>query len=551
MTIQDVGAAGPRDNLWEKFHSILNPTVVETPPLRDKKWKNFTDEGSISIHDLLEVADTDDIDNVLLIDYRPRHLFSENHITLFDNIVNIDPSFVKIGYSLLDLCTNTMVLNPSVEKEMIREIKKWELVIVLDQQSSIDDDSGISHQLTVFLNILKKDNIAAVVLNGGFNEWEMFMDGKVSQRLIEDPSPSPVVANPKIVPINSTVTQASKSVIHKVPQPLMIQTGLINLGNTCYMNAALQCLVHTDLFSKYITHGKFNAKLQLTNEYRNLLNLMVSNTKKGVPTNAKHFKKLLGTLNPQFKGFDQQDSSEFLHFVLDSIHEELNTSSGVPPQSPLSQEEELEREKMPLKLSSSLAWDAFSKRNNSMVVDTFCGQYSSKLQCWKCHFTSTTFIPFTMLSLPIPKMDKGVTVDAYDCLDSFTKPEKLIGDNSWKCPRCGEQKASLKKLTITRLPKVLIIHLERFKYNISGGFEKDNRVVQFDDNLEMGGYLISDEGLLQKYKLKSFVSHNGTLTSGHYKAASSKMVFDDDRVSSKGAERLSDGAFVVFYERIA
>lgn len=565
MTVQPIGVSGANKDLWDKFQSLLNPTLGESAVSEDRKWDDLIDKGHLSIHDLLDIADTDDDKDVLLIDYRLPAIFRENHITLFHNLVNIDPSFVKSGYSLNDLHTHTMVLNSNIERNMMRQLKIWKLVVVFDQQST---KGKVASQLSMFLDILKNNDIKPLLLDGGFNEWEMFMDGKISRSSVVEPAVISAAANvaanttTKVISTSTPITRSKRMIINSgslgsAVSAMHIQCGLYNLGNTCYMNSALQCLVHIQVFTNYIIKGEFKVQsgLKLTNEYRNLLKSMISNSKKGIPTNPKLFKKLLGTLNDQFKGFDQQDSSEFLHFILDSIHEELNIASGLPTLPPLTENEEMEREKMPLKLSASLAWDTFIKRNNSMVIDTFCGQYSSKLQCWKCHFTSTTFIPFTMLSLPIPKMESGVVVDTYDCLDSFTKPEKLIGDNSWKCPRCGEQKASLKKLSITRLPKVLIIHLERFKYSSLGGgkFEKDNRIVQIDDSLEMAGYLSSGEteGLLQKYKLNSFVSHYGTLTSGHYKAASSDIVFDDERISRSGAGLLRNGAFVVFYERVA
>ena len=47
-------------------------------------------------------------------------------------------------------------------------------------------------------------------------------------------------------------------------------------------------------------------------------------------------------------------------------------------------------------------WDGFKKREQSVFVDLFYGQLKSKLTCTKCGYSSMTYDPFNVLSLPIP-----------------------------------------------------------------------------------------------------------------------------------------------------
>jgi len=54
-------------------------------------------------------------------------------------------------------------------------------------------------------------------------------------------------------------------------------TGLLNLGNTCYMNSAIQCLVHTPQFTRYFCedyHREINRQNPLGNVVSTLLTHM-------------------------------------------------------------------------------------------------------------------------------------------------------------------------------------------------------------------------------------------------------------------------------------
>lgn len=113
--------------------------------------------------------------------------------------------------------------------------------------------------------------------------------------------------------------------------------GLYNLGNTCYMNSALQCLAHTPLLSEYFLANQHRRDLnrsnrlgtggKLTDEFANLLQQMWSE-----PTGNRSshivspidFKRTLQKCKSQFSGQDQQDAQEFLAEFMDAMHEDLN-----------------------------------------------------------------------------------------------------------------------------------------------------------------------------------------------------------------------------------
>ena len=147
------------------------------------------------------------------------------------------------------------------------------------------------------------------------------------------------------------------------------------------------------------------------------------------------FKEAIGRFAPQFSGTEQQDSQEFLSFLLDGLHEDLNIIKDKPKIPELTPKEEEEMEYLHPQIASEIEWEKYLRRNSSVVVSLFQGQFRNILRCLVCNKTSTTYSAFMCLSLPIPRNYNGERVVLYQCLDAFTKEEILDGDDAWNCPR--------------------------------------------------------------------------------------------------------------------
>ncbi|XP_072017908.1 ubiquitin carboxyl-terminal hydrolase 44-like [Amphiura filiformis] len=224
---------------------------------------------------------------------------------------------------------------------------------------------------------------------------------------------------------------------------------------------------------------------------------------------------------PTFKGYSQHDAQEFLCELLDKVQSEL--ISVVSPSI--------------LRTAGGSLWPT------KKVIDlNFEGGLVSQVACMKCKFKSNTFEPFWDLSLEFPERYQfsqwRTNLSKENChltemLAKFTEIEEL--GEVYACETCNSKRRNpsgkpvlrteaTKRLLITKLPRVLRLHLKRFRWSGRNHREKINVHVDFEEELNMRPYCHvwpEDESRLTNedfiYDLTAVVMHHGRgFGSGHY-----------------------------------
>eukprot|EP01122_Echinamoeba_exundans_P009149 TRINITY_DN316_c0_g1_i2.p1 TRINITY_DN316_c0_g1~~TRINITY_DN316_c0_g1_i2.p1 ORF type:complete len:508 (-),score=71.62 TRINITY_DN316_c0_g1_i2:117-1640(-) len=378
-----------------------------------------------------------------------------------------------------------------------------------------------------------------------------------------------------------------------------VGTGLQNLGNTCYLNSAMQCLLHTPpLANLFLFHSdkfphecpgkkgqlKFCFLCELRNQFiasfrgpyssdgtkasssggasqgRSGLRAIVLN---GLPLLGKHFK--VGR---------QMDSHEFLMLLLEHlekaslVHRSIRSAFegwDVPPRP------------------SDPDPNTRPPKPTSMVFATFGGYLQSQIRCLQCPYESNTYDPYMGLNLEITKAS---TLE--HALKHFTEPEVLEKENAYKCPKCKKPVPARKQFTVYRTPPVLYIQLKRFtwsgakihknvKYPLDldiSPFTTENNVLSAEQarevlksqgkmSKEKRSELLRGSGMKRKvlqscqYELYGVLVHiGGGCRSGHYicyvKSASGVWHRMDDSSVQKvsvGEVLSQSDAYLLFYRR--
>ena len=191
----------------------------------------------------------------------------------------------------------------------------------------------------------------------------------------------PKVANPMAnikLSMASSVPKIPKEDFYSKPSKTIGATGLSNLGNTCFMNSALQCLSNTGPLTAYMLSQKWKEELNSDNPLglqgriaKSYATLMLSlwQTRSDRPAHIapRNFKETIGTFNSMFGGYSQQDSQELLQSLLDGLHEDLNRVLTKP------YVEIPDMDTDPDYFIAKKSWEIYCLRNDSIIVDLFQG----------------------------------------------------------------------------------------------------------------------------------------------------------------------------------
>ncbi|CCD23082.1 putative ubiquitin-specific protease UBP12 NDAI_0B00480 [Naumovozyma dairenensis CBS 421] len=348
----------------------------------------------------------DDESNSLIPDYN-WYFFRIHHLTQDGASRNYYPKNTKTCFTMTSLATLKDVLIKAMD--YFAAIETNIDATQMNFQIWYVDDPSASHTASILSTLYELNPIQFLSFNAITKITTQLMDKQMKEFT---PTSFDFVIETK--PKQKSSHWPSNFLIYNNLQSSPGTIGLTNLGNTCYMNSALQCITHIPIFRDYFLYGTFQKEVNegnplgyqgyMARAFSDLIqSLFGDNITSTTAYSPSYFKSTLGHFNSMFSGYLQQDSQEFLAFLLDSLHEDLNRIDKKPY---------VEKPSLPLtanlndfdvvKRLADDTWKAHLLRNDSVITDLFVAMYKSTLKCPECQNTSVTFDPYNDLTLPLP-----------------------------------------------------------------------------------------------------------------------------------------------------
>jgi ubiquitin C-terminal hydrolase len=294
--------------------------------------------------------------------------------------------------------------------------------------------------------------------------------------------------------------------------------GLVNLGNTCYINSSLQCLAATALGGYFQTDhyvdsiaDRYTGGGKIANTFTFVMRELRLSSPPG-PISASNLKRWIAKVNPTFDNFSQQDASEFMKTLIHGLSEDLNPNRGKRGSG-----KDIENRARPDNAIARDYMDAHTQLNGSPFTELVQFQERQSIFCTRCKEAARSFPVTVGLELPIPSvLQRPISVE--DCLAAYTKQERLSGDSAFNCATCRAKTDAIKQHTFYSTPGTLILTLKRFTV-FDETANKNATEVAFQPELDIAPYVVGPippAGC--RYRLVGVVNHQGTLGGGHYTA---------------------------------
>ena len=340
-------------------------------------------------------------------------------------------------------------------------------------------------------------------------------------------------------------------------------TGLLNMRNTCYMNAALQALRHNTELSAFFLENKHehwvekkpgSPKVELVKGYADLLRSLWAGSKPAY-VRPEGFLQCMHPAALQ-AGFDQftipmqHDSHEFLTFLLDQLHEGMAEEVNIeitrpPPQT--SQEKAVH--------GALEAWKRAFGKSYSPLTEMIYGLLRVNLTCTKCGNSTDNFETFNCLKVAIPKaLDLSGSKPTISSLVTAELHEERI--EGYACEKCSpDRPAVICKRSIWRLPRMLCLCVKRF----TPDGRKIHTPLQFDTNAPVNfrQHFTPDSpepSQNQMYECFASVDHHGVAGGGHYTAQGKSPLsekwhmFDDETAYSIAEPQFGESTYILFFK---
>lgn len=263
------------------------------------------------------------------------------------------------------------------------------------------------------------------------------------------------------------------------------------------------------------------------------MTLVDSNNRTGV-LSPQRFLEIFKRDNEMFRNSMHQDAHEFYGLVLNDViaNVESNARKLLDLEGKRAQDGLVKSVESALGAAVTRVPNGTNSPGTGWVHDIFEGVLTSETKCLTCETTSQRDETFLDLSIDLEE-HSSVT----SCLQKFSAEEMLCERNKFHCDHCGGLQEAEKRMKIKRLPKVLALHLKRFKYTEDySRLQKLFHRIVYPYHLRMFNTTDDAEDPDRIYELYAVIIHiGGNAYHGHYVSVIKTedrgwLLFDDEMV---------------------
>ncbi|XP_065720552.2 ubiquitin carboxyl-terminal hydrolase 36 isoform X3 [Drosophila suzukii] len=308
-----------------------------------------------------------------------------------------------------------------------------------------------------------------------------------------------------------------------------VGSGMINVGNTCYLNSTLQALLHIPALANWLVSEQAHLENCNVAESGGCIVCAMAKTLQATQSNQSAvrpfliYSKLKQICKHMVVG-RQEDAHEFLRFLVEAM----------------------ERAYL-MRFRNYKELDQLVKETTPLG-QIFGGYLRSEVRCLSCNHVSITFQHFQDLLLDIRKADS-----LEDAFEGHFSRERLE-DMGYKCEGCKKKVSATKQFSLERAPITLCIQLKRF--SMIGN--KLTKQISFKPRIDLSKFAARSPAAQAQpltYRLVSMVTHLGVSQHcGHYTAigstdSGSYYNFDDSYVRPIAMHSVCNtNAYIMFYE---